>query len=182
MTSRIYILRALEITSRAVSQAFNGCAAHASRQMLTLCLKTCSLFVLFTRKKRKHPLRRHRPSFFDDCSGCLRETSRHTENVQEPLCGNPFSLQVCQNSLPPARFTMAALKSGKTCSCQRTCHEFRASGRARMANWQVNRARNTSSLSEGRTTQRFIKISLTEFPNLPISDNAVLYCVCLIIL
>jgi retron-type reverse transcriptase len=45
---RIYSLRAVAVTSRAVSQALNGCAAHASRRLLTRRAKICPLFALTT--------------------------------------------------------------------------------------------------------------------------------------
>jgi hypothetical protein len=48
LSIRIYNHRASQIASTAISWVGNGCAAHPSRQVLTLHLKTCSPFALFT--------------------------------------------------------------------------------------------------------------------------------------
>jgi hypothetical protein len=50
LTTRIYNNRAQQSSSGAVSQVFNGCAAHPSRRLLALGPKTCSPFALFTKE------------------------------------------------------------------------------------------------------------------------------------
>jgi hypothetical protein len=48
LAARIYKNGVQTLACGAGFQTVNGCAAHASRRVLTLDLKTCSLFVLFT--------------------------------------------------------------------------------------------------------------------------------------